>query len=391
MKILHRPFWQLFIALYAILYTLILILHGIIKLIFFIANAQLIWKFFTGVDAVLAFIIIMVFSHHFYKNYVNFKPSASFAYEYNDGPWLNLEGDPSNSITINWTTKEETKTSIKLGISKEKLKDETDETSISKIHHLTLKNLKENTPYFYSIPALDSSIYLFKTAKKNLNTFNFVVFGDTQNYGGDGRPNWTYPNVLKQVEKHEEKIDLILHVGDLVDQGNDLRSWHAIWNASKNLFSQKPLQVVIGNHDAGTHALRDKNAIKYPDEGANFDYFLNYKYGKPNNEGEITSFLGRYYSFVYANCKFLMLDTSVLAKAESKNIIQSEIIRANDCATDPICYHTSGQGVGNLNLSACFNCTLLPETSCEMFNSFLDRRILIDKDYGYFKSINNVK
>ncbi|MDB4228562.1 hypothetical protein N9785_03195, partial [Flavobacteriaceae bacterium] len=71
--------------------------------------------------------------------------------------------------------------------------------------------------------------------------------------------------------------------------------------------------------------------------------------------------------------------------------IQSAIIRANDCATDPICYHTSGQGVGNQNLSACFNCTLLPETSCEMFNSFLDRRILIDKEYGYFRSINNLK
>lgn len=68
------------------------------------------------------------------------------------------------------------------------------------------------------------------------------------------------------------------------------------------------------------------------------------------------------------------------------NLIQSAIIRANDCSTDPICYHSSGQGVGNLNLSACFSCTLLPETSCELFNSFLDRRLLIDKDYGFLKN-----
>ncbi|MBL4746314.1 MAG: DUF1998 domain-containing protein [Flavobacteriaceae bacterium] len=83
--------------------------------------------------------------------------------------------------------------------------------------------------------------------------------------------------------------------------------------------------------------------------------------------------------------------TSICDNEKIGNLIQSAIIRANDCATDPICYHTSGQGVGNLNLSACFNCTLLPETSCEMFNSFLDRRILIDNDYGYFRSINTVK
>ena len=83
--------------------------------------------------------------------------------------------------------------------------------------------------------------------------------------------------------------------------------------------------------------------------------------------------------------------TSICDNEKIGNLIQSAIIRANDCATDPICYHSSGQGVGNQNLSACFNCTLLPETSCEMFNSFLDRRILIDKDYGYFGSINNMK
>lgn len=65
-------------------------------------------------------------------------------------------------------------------------------------------------------------------------------------------------------------------------------------------------------------------------------------------------------------------------------IIQSAITRATDCSTDPICYYSSGQGAGNLNLSACYSCTLLPETSCEQFNCYLDRRILVDKDYGYF-------
>ncbi len=79
--------------------------------------------------------------------------------------------------------------------------------------------------------------------------------------------------------------------------------------------------------------------------------------------------------------------TSICDNDKIGKLIQSAMIRANDCATDPICYHTTGQGVSNLNLSACFSCALLPETSCEMFNCYLDRRILIDKEYGYFKNL----
>lgn len=79
--------------------------------------------------------------------------------------------------------------------------------------------------------------------------------------------------------------------------------------------------------------------------------------------------------------------TSICDDNKIGKLIQSAIMRAKDCATDPICYHTNGQGVGNLNFSACFSCSLLPETSCELFNSFLDRRLLIDKEYGYFKKL----
>lgn len=79
--------------------------------------------------------------------------------------------------------------------------------------------------------------------------------------------------------------------------------------------------------------------------------------------------------------------TSICDDDRIGKLIESAMIRAIDCATDPICYHTHGQGVANLNLSACFSCTLLPETSCEKFNCYLDRRILVDKDYGYFKNL----
>ena len=65
-------------------------------------------------------------------------------------------------------------------------------------------------------------------------------------------------------------------------------------------------------------------------------------------------------------------------------IVKSALARAKDCASDPICYNSEGQGIGGLNLAACYSCTLLPETSCEEFNSYLDRALLIDKKYGFY-------
>lgn len=66
-------------------------------------------------------------------------------------------------------------------------------------------------------------------------------------------------------------------------------------------------------------------------------------------------------------------------------ILNSSLARAKDCASDPICYHSEGQGVGGLNLASCYSCGLLPETSCEEFNSYLDRAILIDDEFGFYK------
>jgi hypothetical protein len=67
-----------------------------------------------------------------------------------------------------------------------------------------------------------------------------------------------------------------------------------------------------------------------------------------------------------------------------KKILESALFRSQDCTSDPVCYHSDGQGIGGMNLAACYSCSLLPETSCEEFNSFLDRALLIDKGFGFF-------
>ena len=78
----------------------------------------------------------------------------------------------------------------------------------------------------------------------------------------------------------------------------------------------------------------------------------------------------------------------LIKQADSENfskILSSALLRARDCSSDPICYESDGQGVGGLNFAACYSCLLISETSCEEYNSFLDRKIIIDKNYGFFR------
>lgn len=54
-------------------------------------------------------------------------------------------------------------------------------------------------------------------------------------------------------------------------------------------------------------------------------------------------------------------------------IIYNAVKSAEWCSNDPLCGESGPQGLYNANLAACHSCTLLPETSCEMLNTALDR------------------
>lgn len=64
------------------------------------------------------------------------------------------------------------------------------------------------------------------------------------------------------------------------------------------------------------------------------------------------------------------------------------------CSTDPVCMDAGekGQGPDSCNLAACHGCALIPETSCEEFNRFLDRGLVIgtfeDPTLGFFSDLD---
>jgi hypothetical protein len=80
----------------------------------------------------------------------------------------------------------------------------------------------------------------------------------------------------------------------------------------------------------------------------------------------------------------------LVSQASEHNIeklIKNALLRGVDCSSDPLCWESEGQGLFGFNLAACFSCSLTAETACEAMNLGLDRRVLVDEEFGYFKNI----
>jgi hypothetical protein len=72
-------------------------------------------------------------------------------------------------------------------------------------------------------------------------------------------------------------------------------------------------------------------------------------------------------------------------------VLKDAIENASWCSSDPSCIESMASGNNGMNLAACHSCVLLPEISCEEFNSLLDRALLIgtldNPDIGFFKDL----
>jgi hypothetical protein len=81
----------------------------------------------------------------------------------------------------------------------------------------------------------------------------------------------------------------------------------------------------------------------------------------------------------------------VVAQGDHARITQSlaaALNRIDWCSQDPPCSEAEASGTDSLNLAACYACVMVPESSCETNNTFLDRAMLIgtrdDQSMRYF-------
>lgn len=75
----------------------------------------------------------------------------------------------------------------------------------------------------------------------------------------------------------------------------------------------------------------------------------------------------------------------VASQAESNRLgpaLLEGLRRLSWCSADPVCIESRGAGVDAMNLAACHACVLVPETSCECGNRYLDRALLFGTPEG---------
>jgi hypothetical protein len=70
------------------------------------------------------------------------------------------------------------------------------------------------------------------------------------------------------------------------------------------------------------------------------------------------------------------------------DLVYAAIKSAEWCSSDPLCIEGVSAIAGGYNNAACHACVLAPETSCEEYNQFLDRAMLVGTpaapDIGFF-------
>ncbi|GAB6189983.1 hypothetical protein JCM30566_17250 [Marinitoga arctica] len=154
--------------------------------------------------------------------------------------------------------------------------------------HLKIENLSPGRKYNFEVITNDDYYkgYFFTKDNKS-KTLKIIVYGDTRYYDKQHRM------VIEKIIK--ESPEFIINVGDMVENGNDIRYWNNFFNVIKGLNAF--YYPVLGNHE--------RNSQTYYEA---FDL--------PKGDGDFNK---RWYSFSYGNYHFIILDSIISLNSEMFN------------------------------------------------------------------------
>jgi predicted phosphodiesterase len=195
---------------------------------------------------------------------------------FKNGPYL--QNVCRDRITIMWETARPADSRVDYGLTPE-LGKSLYESRKTLIHEVTLTGLKRETRYHYRVisDGEASEVSTFRTAINQETPFRLVVYGDTRTDVA------SHKKVVEGILR--EKPDLVIHVGDVVTNGQNYEEWNREFLVPAGpLMRSTPLYVAIGNHERNAHWYYDY--VSFP---------------APEN----------YYSFDYGNTHFIVLDTNL--------------------------------------------------------------------------------
>lgn len=183
------------------------------------------------------------------------------------------------------------------------------------MHEVVLENLKTETNYFYRTVSktetgkeVISEIYPFKTAVNDSTAYMFALIGDSQK---NSKTPWAWERIADLV--WQDRPNFVVHVGDIVDNGNVLTDWtDDFFPGGQVLMSKSPMYTALGNHENDA------------------DYYYQYFH---NPEPEY------YYTFKYGNAQFFIIDTNRDVTEGSEQFTWLEWELAKSDATWKIALH----------------------------------------------------
>ncbi|UCG58027.1 MAG: metallophosphoesterase [Phycisphaerales bacterium] len=135
------------------------------------------------------------------------------------------------------------------------------------IHKVWIESLRPAQEYCYRVagPWLRGKTHRFKTADAESDEVRFLVYGDSRT-----RPE-THRKLVELMIR--EKVDFIVHTGDLVSSGNKYEQWGPqFFEPLKGLMESVPVYIVKGNHE-GDNGNYEKLLIPGGEENSfGFDY-----------------------------------------------------------------------------------------------------------------------
>lgn len=173
------------------------------------------------------------------------------------------------------------------------------ETRYVSKYSAVLPNLDEDTTYWYRVGNPEQNLWSelshFKIPHID-DSFMFINLADSQGMVKDDYEVFT--KTFKAVVDKFPNASFVSHLGDFVDDGNNEDYWS--WLLDSGVWRGKPIVPVAGNHEARVSYTLNKAGV----ENSILGHF-----NVQNIPKQDTS-RGVYYSYVYKNATFIVLNTN---------------------------------------------------------------------------------
>lgn len=222
-----------------------------------------------------------------------------------------------------------------------------------------VKDLKENTKYYYQVfqngKWQDAESY----TTKSFNSFSFLYVGDPQIGASKNQTSteqekmvsagnevsssaadnlaarndgYNWNNILNDAIKDHGDVSFIVSAGDQVNAGKNEREYAAYLGADALAFL--PVATTIGNHDS----VSNQYTLHFNNPNAFSDTDANYIQGKTD--------AGTDYYYRYGNTLFMVLDTNNYNCATHENVMKKAISENKDAKWRIVVFHQDIYGSG---------------------------------------------